>query len=1076
MSFDNSSSSNSNLPIVDSLPISNKDSPQNESQSSTFESYKSIQSLDITDEPFDTSLKVEQCEDSSNSCTKVENLPKAIRLTDFNAINAFKNFLSNPLGSKTLSVGTEQPNELDVSGNYQTCRNKPEYNRQESLSKEDVYNLSDEFVSNISTSTSSDIDESQYLAGESEVDLSTPLKLKDLMIYKTIQFMDYRRFSRRFNGIRKPVSYKKAMLIFFFCAVLALTPFVVFRRHDEHYTISIQIKRGMVTYISSLAFVIAAFLLAKAQVSLPLRFPVILSYIFMVITMIVLIVFRNIAHLDVFIWTILISFASEQVFVIAITKLFIHYVPILALHGRFLSCTEHFHLIKRTQHANKINITMSRYNDYTTIWESGSCGFFTCIYRSFYRFFLSLHKRIKGRTNQKDEPLFGHQMRYNGKFDSNNLPHGYGEWLEDHIYGERLQGYWWHGYPVGPFTSQEIGSGSIFVNNRVAFVTDTHLEGPKIRYGVSSTECSISGYFFKQMPKTYFFNPDYREVGNCKKEPCDLFNLLRESFDGIKSSTPQWCFGMLKRQFHINRPNNQGYMNIYVDKITNSLKIDGYRIKKTDPSAENPDEINIKLVMFKGKRKDYGPPDDYQSPVELKLFKPSTTSLFNKLRIKNNDKDGNSKQRRGCKSQIKSRISMLIRDEDEWENKKQMCRHKIVASGWKRIRPSTNPELIPEHVVLYIHGYNLTLYEACSQMAHIVSFSKLPPYILPFVFNWKGHHWGMFSAFSYPKAVKICTNPNIVDAFIEVIEDLIKLGIKHIHFLVHSCGTRVFLNVILSAIKKGYIVPVLSDEYLVIKEETKKDRLRMDSIILINPDYPMEKFRSYDYFVIRGYCDHIVMYVNNMDQCLYVSEFYNREQSLGRSIFEMCTSSKVISNILKKEYIDEPFTIYEGYCRSAKKSEFDKDHRVVILDQIGELSTPSDGNSPYSKETRVENFELLGYDEKRENKKSKFGARYSLGKYAKTKNIFWTSRISSKIDYEGMELWLDLDVVDTSMIDTNVDFFKHSFYQVKREIMDDIREVIIMHTRAFQRQSRLDRRRGNVYVFRVAPRDVSKLL
>eukprot|EP00375_Theileria_parva_P002155 XP_764832.1 hypothetical protein [Theileria parva strain Muguga] len=663
-------------------------------------------------------------------------------------------------------------------------------------------------------------------------------------------------------------------------------------------------------------------------------------------------------------------------------------------------------------------------------------------------------------------------MRYNGKFDSNNLPHGYGEWLEDHIYGERLQGYWWHGYPVGPFISQEIGSGSIFVNNRVAFVTDTHLEGPNIRYGVSSTECSISGYFFKQMPKTYFFNPDYREVEKTKKESCELFNLLRGSFDGIRSSTPQWCFGMLKRQFHINRPNNQGYMNIYVDKITNSLKIDGYRVRKTDPPAENPDEINIKLVMVKGKRKDYGPPDDVQTPVELKLFKPSTSVLFNKLRLKNNDNDI-SKHRRGLKPQLKSQISMLIRDEDEWENKQQMCRHKIVADGWKRIRPSTNPDLIPEHVVLYIHGYNLTLYEACSQMAHIVSFSKLPPYVLPFVFNWQGHHWGAFSAFAYPKAIKVCNNPNIVEAFIEVIEDLINLGIKHIHFLVHSCGTRVFLNVIIAAIKKGYIVPVLSNEYLVINEEVRKERLRMDSIILINPDYPMEKFRSYDYFVIRGYCDHIVMYVNNMDQCLYVSEFYNRERSLGRSIFEMCTSPKVMSEMLKKEFVEEPFTIYDGYYKSAKKPD-DKNHRVVVLDQISEVSTPSDGNTPDTKD-KLCKFDSEGLEPTRDKKKSKFSARYSLGKYTRTKNIFWTSKISSTIDDEGMDLWLDLDVVDTSMIDTNVDFFKHSFYQVKREIMDDIREVIIMHTRAFQRQSRLDRRRGNVYVFRVAPRDVRKL-
>ncbi|BAM39977.1 conserved hypothetical protein [Theileria orientalis strain Shintoku] len=700
----------------------------------------------------------------------------------------------------------------------------------EPLNEEQVDYTDD--VSETSTSIS-ECDENESPMEESDEEKSEPVDLKEMMIYQTIRFMDYRRFSRRFNGIRKPVSNKKALLICLFCSVLALVPFIVFRKFDQYYVVSIQVKRGAMAYVSSLAFLGAAFLLAKIQLKLPLRLPVILSYMFMFITLIVLIVMRNIANIEKYVWPLLISYASVQIFLISLTRAFIYFVPILALNGKFFPCTEHFQLLKRTMTKRKMNITVSRYNDYTSIWETRSCGFFMCIYRTLYRLVMYIKKKMNPRKEfsksrgkeymlikNVDTPLFGHQMRYYGKIDSNNLPHGYGEWLEDHIYGERLHGYWWHGYPVGPFTSQEIGSGSIFVNNRVAFMTGTHLAKGKRRYGVSSTECSISGYFFRQMPRTYFFNPEVSEIRSrnrnvntmtytdiwapmhiqtSNKNKCDVFFLLQRSFENIMGSSPQWCIGMLKRQFHLNKPSDQSHMSIYVDKLTDSLKIEGHRVRPGEKSNITPDELVIKLVKYQGKSKSMPALQRTSQPKksELPLYKAFTTRFISQ---KHNDA---KEAQESSNKQIKSKISMLIRDEDEWENKQQMYNHKIVANGWCRVRPSTKSDLISETVVLYIHGYNTTLSEACSQMAHIVSFAKLPPYVLPIVFNWKGHSWGVFSAFSYPKAVKRCQNPNIVEAFNVLIDDLINLGIKNVHFLVHSCGARIFFNVISSAIRNG---------------------------------------------------------------------------------------------------------------------------------------------------------------------------------------------------------------------------------------------------------------------------------
>jgi len=82
---------------------------------------------------------------------------------------------------------------------------------------------------------------------------------------------------------------------------------------------------------------------------------------------------------------------------------------------------------------------------------------------------------------------------------------------------------------------------------------------------------------------------------------------------------------------------------------------------------------------------------------------------------------------------------------------------------------------------------------------------------------------------------------------------------------------------------------------------------------------------------------------------------------------------------------------------------------------------------------------------------------------------------SMREEYFVRNVWLDLDVIDTTFLDNNTDALKHCFYNISREIVDDIRDVIVCGMRAEERVNRLDRRRGNVFCFRVAPRSVTRL-
>lgn len=60
-------------------------------------------------------------------------------------------------------------------------------------------------------------------------------------------------------------------------------------------------------------------------------------------------------------------------------------------------------------------------------------------------------------------------VAYCGGLDVRGQPHGFGIWSDSSFHGEQLRGQWEHGVPVGPFQSQEQGSGYCFVNLRIAF-------------------------------------------------------------------------------------------------------------------------------------------------------------------------------------------------------------------------------------------------------------------------------------------------------------------------------------------------------------------------------------------------------------------------------------------------------------------------------------------------------------------------------------------------------------------------------------------------------------------------------
>ncbi|KAI8896535.1 hypothetical protein BC833DRAFT_597162 [Globomyces pollinis-pini] len=102
------------------------------------------------------------------------------------------------------------------------------------------------------------------------------------------------------------------------------------------------------------------------------------------------------------------------------------------------------------------------------------------------------------------------KFSYVGQLNSNLEPNGFGKWTSQWALGECLSGFWENGKPIGPFKSREYRTGYSFANVRIGYasITDADINKntfnflPDLVYGVSGVECSVSGKFFSDLPRT----------------------------------------------------------------------------------------------------------------------------------------------------------------------------------------------------------------------------------------------------------------------------------------------------------------------------------------------------------------------------------------------------------------------------------------------------------------------------------------------------------------------------------------------------------------------------------------------
>mmetsp|Transcript_25480 Transcript_25480/g.71262 ORF Transcript_25480/g.71262 Transcript_25480/m.71262 type:complete len:747 (+) Transcript_25480:361-2601(+) len=644
-----------------------------------------------------------------------------------------------------------------------------------------------------------------------------------------------------------------------------------------------------------------------------------------------------------------------------------------------------------------------------------------------------------------------YRLSYSGEVDQSGRPHGYGLWTDNNWHGETLEGWWRHGYPVGPFRSRETGSGSGFVALRIAYahgrsegLTEMAMwprNGP-LKYGVASAECSVSGFFFRDYPIVRFLQGPKTSGEIAQAVGDDSDRRDRASLGGAM----KWLYGALQP---LDAQDPVSAVSVVITASKHGLHAGGYHQAGSDRRSTLSKVITVRAVMEEA--------EDGLARYE---------SLSHGIQDIEQGQTGSTEQ------QINGSLPSALPSQELQQQKGGQLRPSVKAlfsanaenslgtglalDGWTACQHNCNPE-----VIVYIHGFNSPVDWGIRALSQLLALGNFPSYLKPFVYSWPTGRTN-----SYFAAKQSAESEETAQGLVDVITGLDAAGFKRVHILTHSMGVRVLL----AAIPKlrqmmAHSVPAWEDSSpdeapaaamgpsspfakLAARrgderrgrggspplvhgggpsaggtgEERERRRmengLTISTVTMINPETGLSSFLRDSLPPMRSLCPLITIYGDAKDTAIMVAEMANACGSLfGWNITPAHASLPASS--------------------SSSGTRGSSSDYVPLTN--GDVEQPGNARAEDDPECCC-------------------GAAVwerSLGNYI----------YSIKDAYGKPE---DIDVVDTTFLNANVHVTRHMFFSLNREFVEDLRDLVTTLRRAGQRP-RLEPRGGNVYSFLVAP-------
>ncbi|KAG8457339.1 hypothetical protein KFE25_014068 [Diacronema lutheri] len=336
-------------------------------------------------------------------------------------------------------------------------------------------------------------------------------------------------------------------------------------------------------------------------------------------------------------------------------------------------------------------------------------------------------------------------------------------------------------------------------------------------------------------------------------------------------------------------------------------------------------------------------------------------------------------------------------------------------AGWRPLGHGPDSACVGE-VLVYVHGFNMTVGEGLERLGQFLALGQLPPHIKPLVFSWP-----TAKVATYAKATRAARAVETGRDLRALLAALADGGVRTVHVLAHSMGAQAFLchldeiapelrmaglRARVPPTKLSAATPVpptpgdpSAGADAALREPSRprgaapRPLLRLASVTMINPEISERDFLERHLPRLRALCPLISVYGDEDDRALFWSELLNRVPMLGK------------------------------------------------------LS-----GAPYRAEPCVQR-----------------GNGSTLPRAARNRSACAAAALAM----EGVEgRWADIDVIDMTWLSSNVHALRHNSFNLNRSLVDDLREVIVEGKRAAQRRSRLVRRAGNVFTFLQPPSHV----
>jgi len=398
---------------------------------------------------------------------------------------------------------------------------------------------------------------------------------------------------------------------------------------------------------------------------------------------------------------------------------------------------------------------------------------------------------------------------------------------------------------------------------------------------------------------------------------------------------------------------------------------------------------------------------------------------------------------------------------DEHHHRSEAFCANLEVEGWI---PASQKEAL-----VLLTGFSNTVDISFQSFGQLLSMTNICDSVYPIIFGWPA---GTILTYRYA-SLAANTDEN-QRKFLHLIQGLQQTGIRKVHFLTHSMGVQTLLHAFSSS-SSGERGPVsrcfqLVDPVFGTDDDDNNDNdqqqqqlLICKSITLLNPDFPLEAFVNHAFRSIRCICNQITVVGDRKDQALLLSSFIN-------GLFHWM-GYRIPPTLRSNHHHNQDGNGGRSSSSLHTKTGFHLERRLgQELDSIHFLPPPADEKKKKTAKDDVE----TGKEDTTINSSSYIPPPLLFQGEPEPVVIRLANddNDDNDNDHSGIinnnKQWLDVDVIDTTNLDVNLDNVRHGGYNTNPILLKDLEDIIVTGRRAKDRPSLLFRE-GNVYSYCHAP-------